>query len=193
MLALYQQLYDVEDRGRTLWPAERQSLRAAESQPLWDRMRELLDGDVAKQVLPKEKIAEALNYLHNHWDALRLHLTDGRVPIDNNDVEQLMKQVAIGRKNWLFLGSVSAGERAADFLTLVSSALRNDLDVYAYIKSVLDALLAGSTDYAALRPDHWAAAHPEAVRLYRQAERRDRYARKTARRAERRPATTDSS
>ena len=189
-LALYQQLYDVEDRARGLTPAECQALRESDSQPIWNRLRKLLDGDAAKRVLPKEKIAEALGYLRNHWDALRLYLSDGRVPIDNNEVEQLMKQVAIGRKNWLFIGSVSAGERAANFLTLVSSALRNDLDVYAYLKAVLDALLSGSTDYAALRPDRWAAAHPEAIREYRSEERRDRYARKTARRAERRAATT---
>ena len=189
-LALYQQLYDVEDRARTLSSADRQTLRDSDARPIWKRMRDLLDSDAAKQVLPKEKIAEALGYLRNHWDALSQYLCDGRVPIDNNEVEQLMKQVAIGRKNWLFLGSVSAGERAANFLTLVSSALRNDLDVSVYLKAVFDALLIGSTDYAALRPDHWASAHPEAIRVYRQAERRDRYARKTARRAERRLATT---
>jgi transposase len=189
MLSLYQQLYDVEDRARGLTPAERQTLRESDSQPLWNRLREVLDGDAAKRVLPKEKIGEALGYLRNHWDALRLYLTDGRVPIDNNEVEQLMKQVAIGRKNWLFLGSVPAGERAANFLTLVSSALRNDLDVYAYLKSVLDALLQGSTDYAALRPDQWATTHPEAIRAYRREERQDRYARKSARRTERRTAT----
>ena len=85
---------------------------------------------------------------------------------------------------------MSAGERAANFLTLVSSALRNDLDVYVYLKAVLDALLSGSTDYAALRPDQWAAAHPEAIREYRREERHDRYARKTAPRAERRAAET---
>lgn len=192
-LALYQQLYDVEDRGRSLSAADRQSLRATESQPLWQRMRELLDGEVAKQVLPKEKITEALGYLRNHWDALRVSLSDGRVPIDNNDTEQLMKQVAIGRKNWLFLGSVAAGERTANFLTLVSSALRNDLDVSTYIKAVLDTLLSGSTDYHSLRPDRWATAHPDAIRAYRQTERRDRYARKTTRRAERRRRKIDSS
>ena len=91
-------------------------------------------------MLPKSKFAEALGYLRNHGDPLRLYLTDGRMPIDNNDVEQLMKQVAVGRKNWLFIGSVAAGERAADFLTLVSSAIRNDLDVWAYSKDVLDQL-----------------------------------------------------
>ena len=76
--------------------------------------------------------------------------------------------------------------RAADFLTLVSSAVRNDLDVWAYIKDVLDRLLAGQTDYAALRPDAWRTAHPEAIRQYRVAERRDRADRKQYRRATRR-------
>ena len=94
--------------------------------------------------------------------------------------------MAIGRKNWLFLGSVAAGERMADLLTLVSSALRNDLDVWAYLKDVLDRLLAGSTDYASLRPDHWAALHPEHIRTYRADERRDRAAAQHARRARRR-------
>ena len=53
----------------------------------------------AYRPLPKDKFAEALGYLRNQWDALQLYLRDGRLPIDNNEVEQLMKQVAIGRKN----------------------------------------------------------------------------------------------
>ena len=185
-LALYQQLYDVEDRARGLSPTDRQSLRAAESEPLWTKLRALLDGETAARVLPKEKIREALNYLSNHWTELRLHLTDGRLPLDNNLVEQLMKQVAIGRKNWLFIGSIPAGERAANFLTLVSSALRNDLDPYDYFRSVLDALLAGTTDFAAIRPDAWAKSHPEFIRTYRQRERHDRYLRQSTHRATRR-------
>lgn len=104
----------------------------------------------------------------------------------NNEVEQLMKQVAIGRKNWLFVGSVAAGERAADFLTLTSSAIRNDLDVWAYVKDVLDQLLAGSTNYHTLRPDVWKQSHPDAIRTYRTAERRDRAARTHFRRVLRR-------
>ena len=139
-----------------------------------------------QRVLPKDKFAEALGYLRNQWDALQVYLGDGRLPIDNNETEQLMKQVAIGRKNWLFVGSVAAGERAADFLTIVSSAVRNDLDVWAYVKDLLDRLLAGDRDYAALRPDRWAASHPEHVRLYRAEERRDRADAKQLRRAERR-------
>ena len=167
----------VTDRGR---------LRESEASEVWASLDEWRQGDVTARVLPKSKLGQALGYLGNHWDQLQTYLSDGRVPIDNNETEQLMKQVAIGRKNWLFIGSVPAGERAADFLTLVSSALRNDLDVWAYIKDVLDRLLAGETDYAALRPDTWRLAHPEAIRKYRVAERRDRADRKQYRRAARR-------
>ncbi len=186
LLAMYQELYDLEDRARDMSCEDRQTLRDREGRPVWTRMRELLDSEAASQVLPKDKFAEALNYLRNQWDALQLYLSDGRLPIDNNEVEQLMKQVAIGRKNWLFVGSVAAGVRAAALLTLVSSAVRNDLDVWAYVKDVLDQLLSGSTDYASLRPDRWAAAHPEQIRIYRTQERRERADAKRFRRARRR-------
>jgi transposase len=186
LLGKFQQLYDIEDRAKNFSPEERLVLRQREAVPVWDSIGQWLASDAARRVLPKSKLGEALGYLRNHWDPLRLYLTDGLMPIDNNDVEQLMKQVAIGRKNWLFVGSVAAGERTADFLTLASSAVRNDLDVWAYIKDVLDQLLAGSTEYEPLRPDVWKASHPEAVRQYRAQERRDRADRKQRRRARRR-------
>jgi transposase len=186
VLAKFQQLYDIEDRVRALTPSERKRLRQSESAVVWASLREWLDGEAASRVLPKSNFGKALNYIDNHWEQLQVYLADVRLPIDNNEVEQLMKQVAIGRKNWLFIGSVPAGERAADFLTLVSSAVRNDLDVWAYIKDVLDRLLAGETDYDTLRPDVWRQAHPEAIREYRVTERRDRADRKQYRRAARR-------
>jgi hypothetical protein len=124
-------------------------------------------------------------YLRNHWNALRVDLDDALVPIDNNDVEQLMKQVAVGREHWLFIGSVAAGDQAAMRMTLTSSALRNDLHVGMYLQAVLDALLAGSTDYAALAPDVWAGQHPEAIRRYRQEERQERATAKAIRLAQR--------
>ncbi len=186
VLAKFQQLYDIEDRAGTWSIDERLALRQSESVAVWRSLGEWLDGEAAARVLPKSKLGAALGYLRNHWESLQTYLSDGRVPIDNNEVEHLMKQVALGRKNWLFIGSVPAGERAADFLTLVSSALRNDLDVWAYLKDVLDRLLAGETDYAALRPDAWRDAHPEAIREYRVTERRDRADRKQYRRAARR-------
>ncbi len=97
-----------------------------------------------------------------------------------------MKQVTIGRKNWLFVGSVAAGERAADFLSLVSSALRNHLNIWVYVKDVLDQFLAGRNDYHYLRPDVWVQSHSEAIRTYRAKERRDRADRKQRGRARRR-------
>jgi transposase len=183
LLAMFQELYDIEERARELAVADREALRQCEALRVWQRMEAWLAGPAAEKVLPKSDFGKALNYLRNHWSALQLYLSDGRLPIDNNEVEQLMKQVALGRKNWLFIGSVAAGERAADLLTLVSSAVRNDLDVWAYVKDVLDQLLAGSTDYASLRPDVWKAAHPEHVRTYRSEERRDRADAKRVRRA----------
>jgi len=193
VLAKFQQLYDIEDRARTLPIDERLALRQSEAAPVWRSLGEWMERKSATDVLPKSKLGEALGYLRNHWEPLQTYLNDGRIPIDNNEVEQLMKQVAIGRKNWLFIGSVPAGVRAADFLTLVSSAIRNDLDVWAYLKDVLDHLLAGDTDYAALQPDTWRQDHPEAIREYRVTERRDRAERKQRRRTTRRRLRAKSS
>ena len=95
----------------------------------------------------------------------------------------MMKLVAVGRKNWLFIGSISAGRQAANLLTLVSSASRNDLDVWIYTKSLLNATLSGSTDHASFRPDTWVQSHPEHIRCYRVEERRDRADRKQRQRA----------
>ena len=72
------------------------------------------------------------------------------------------------------LGSVAAGYRAADLMSLVSSAHRNDLDIFVYVKDVLDRLLAGETNYDVLRPDVWKQSHPEAIRIYRVEERQAR-------------------
>ena len=152
------------------------------------RIREYLNSEAVSRILPKSEFAEAVNYLRNHWDALNLYVTDGRLPIDNNDAEQLMKQIAVGRKNWLFFGSVEAGNRAATLHTIVSTALRNDLDVCAYLKDVLDQLLAGSTDYHSLRADVWKQSHPQHVREYRADERRDAAERRRFQRATRRVA-----
>lgn len=188
LLSQFQQLYDIEDRAKNVSAEDRQAMRQSEATEVWQAMGQWLESDQAEAVLPKSKLGRALGYLRNHWSPLQLYLSDGRLPIDNNEVEQLMKQVAVGRKNWLFVGSVAAGQRAAGFLTLVSSALRSDLDVWAYIKDILDQMLAGSTDYESLRPDVWKTTHPTAVRTYRSEERRDRADRKQRRRVQRRRA-----
>lgn len=186
LLAMIRELFDIEDRGKPLAADERRALRERESRPVLDRLRAYLDSEAMARVLPKSALGKALTYLNNHWAALNVFVTDGRMPIDNNEVEQLMRQVALGRKNWLFLGSVEAGHRAATLLTIISTAIRNDLDVYAYVKDVLDQLLGGSTDYPSLRADVWKQSHPEFIRTYRADERRDAADRRQHRRAKRR-------
>ena len=84
-----------------------------------------------------------------------------------------------------------AGYRAADLMTLVSSAHRNDLDVWDYVKDVLDRLLAGSVDYESLRPDIWKQSHPESIRTYRVEERREAATRRDRHRLERRLSRLD--
>ena len=79
----------------------------------------------------------------------------------------------------------SHGQNAM-MLTLTSSAIRNDLHVWSYIKDLLDQLLSGSTDYDALLPWNWAQSHPDAIRKYRVQEREDRTQRKSAKRNARR-------
>jgi transposase len=188
LLDMFQALYDIEDRAKTFPPAERQQLRHVEARPIWARISDYLASDSISNVMPKEPFGQAITYLRNQFDHLIVYLDDGLLPIDNNETEQLMKQVALGRKNWMFIGSVAAGYRAADLMSLVSSAARNDLDVFLYVKDVLDRLLAGETDYDALRPDVWKQSHPEAIRIYRQEERRSRADAKAVKRARRRIA-----
>jgi len=188
-LRWFKELYDIEDRGKVMSPEQRYQLRQSEAKPMWDAMEQWLEEVKFRTfnvILPKSDFGKALQYIRNHFIELKRYLDDASIPIDNNETEQLMKQVAIGRKNWLFAGSVAGGERTAGFLTLVSSALRNDLDVWLYVKDVLDQLLAGVTEYEPLLPWNWSADHPEAIRQYRVDERKERTDRKRFKRENRR-------
>jgi transposase len=188
LLGMIQALYDIEARGKDLSWEDRQALRQREAMMVLEAIRRWLDTAPLQEVLPKSDFAEALRYIRNHWQALNVYVQDGRIPIDNNSVEQLMKQVAMGRKAWLFVCSVAGGEQSARMMTLVSSARRHDLDVGLYLKDVLDQLLAGCTEYDRLLPDVWKQSHPEAVREYRVEERRDKADRKQLEAARRRLA-----
>ena len=97
LLALYRRLYDVEDRVRGRSPDDVLAARRQQSAPIMAELRAWLDGDAARRALPKSRLGEAVRYLNNQWDALSVFLRDGRVPFDNNETEQLMKQVATGR------------------------------------------------------------------------------------------------
>jgi len=184
-------LYDLESESKeqSLTGEALLAARRAHQRPVWELMRAELDAvdDRTEQVvLPKSDLRKALNYVRNHWTELTRYLDDADLPLDNNQCEQLMRDVAVGRKNWLFAGSLAGGERNAGFLSLVSSAHRNDLDVWAYVNDVLKRLLAGETNYEPLLPWNWASEHPESIRTYRQDERSDREARKRNKRKRRR-------
>jgi len=193
VLAIYQLLYDVEDRAREFSAEERKALRQLESKPMMERLRGVLDGDEAGKVLPRSPLGQALGYLRNQWTALSRFLDDGRIPIDNNAVERDLRAVAIGRKNWMFVGSREAGVRTATILTVVSSAARHCLDVWSYLVDVLERLAIratapplGTDDLDLLLPDRWKATHPEAVRTFREKERLDVASAKKQRHEERR-------
>jgi transposase len=188
LLGMIQALYDIEARGKDLSWQDRQALREREATVVLEAMHNWLETVPLQAVLPKSDFAEALRYIRNHWKDLNVYVSDGRIPIDNNSVEQLMKQVAMGRKAWLFVASVGGGEQSARMMTLVSSARRHDLDVGVYLKDVLDQLLAGCTDYDRLLPEVWKRSHPGAVRQYRVEERRDKAERKQLAAARRRLA-----
>ena len=84
--------------------------------------------------------AKAIDYTLKRWGALSVHVNDARVPVDNNAVENMMRPIALGRKNWLFIGSQQAGERAAILMSLIESAKLNGHDAWAYLKDVLTKL-----------------------------------------------------
>lgn len=186
LVGMIQALYDIETRAKGYSSKQRQQLRGRDSVAVLNSIRKWLDSPVVAEVLPKSDFGEALRYIRNHWRALNAFVEDGRIPIDNNSVEQLMKQVALGRKAWLFVSNVAGGERSAKMMSLVSSARRHDLDSRAYIEDVLKQLLEGCTDYDRLLPDIWKRTHPEAIRVYRQEERRDKADRKQYNAARRR-------
>lgn len=186
--SLIGQLYDIETQIKDFDDDQRLARRQSLSHHIVDQIASYLDGQsmASPKVLPKSNLGMAAAYVRRHWSALGEFLENPRVPIDNNDCEQLMKRVSTGRKNWLFKGSLAAGERAANLMTIVVSAIRNDLDVHAYLEDVLRRVLAGETNWPELAPHAWRERHPESIREYRQEERRQAADRKKLRRARRR-------
>jgi len=174
-ISFYRQLYDVEERGKTLDAAARWELRQRDAVPIWDRMQRWLESDATRRVLPKSDIGKALGYLRNQWSALRVYLTDGRIPIDNDQSEQTIRPLTVGRSNWLFLGHPQAAAGRLQMYSVVSSAHRHHLVIDDYLDDVLRKLAdaqqnhpvdlePGSPYLLDLLPDRWAAAHPKSVR-----------------------------
>jgi transposase len=160
------QLYDIEDRALPLTAADRCALRCAEANPVLDKLEAYLK-ELASSVLPKSSLAKAVTYARNQWDALRCYTTDGRLTIDNNTAERTLRHQAVGRKNWLFLGSENAGSRAAILYTIMAGAKRHHIEPWAYVRDVLIRLREDDVELKELLPDRWAAKHPESILTHR--------------------------
>jgi transposase len=185
ILEWIRQLYDIDDRART-WSAEaRRQLRTAEAMPVLNKIGVLLN-ELGRTALPKSNLAKAVNYARNQWEALCRYTEDGRLTIDNNLSERTLRHQAIGRKNWLFLGSEGAGPRAAVLATILAGAKRHRIEPWSYVRDLLLRLHADDPRLEEMLPDRWVATHPEAVLTHRLDESRARAARTQARRTHRR-------
>jgi transposase len=130
------ELYAVENEIRGRSPDERKAVRQTRSVPLIVGLNEWMQRTLSK-VSRKSDIAGAIRYALGRWPALLRYCNDGLLEIDNNAAERALRAVAIGRKNYLFAGSDSGGERAAAMYSLIGSAKLNGLDPEAYLRAVL--------------------------------------------------------
>ena len=129
-------LYAIEAEIRGRQPDERRTQRQARASPLLDDLRGWLQATLGK-LSSKGELAVAIRYALTRWAALTRYAEDGRIEIDNNAAERSIRDVALGRKNWLFAGSDSGGERAAALYSLLGSARLNGLDPERYLSTVL--------------------------------------------------------
>jgi transposase len=138
MLLAIQQLYGIERQVREEGMSfqERYRLRQERSQPILNTIKEWLDQECL-QVLPKSLMGKAIGYMLNQWPKLQNYLLDGRLEIDNNLVENAIRPVALGRKNYLFAGSHEGAKRAALVYSLVATAKLHEVEPFEYLKDII--------------------------------------------------------
>ena len=130
-------LYAIEKEIRGRPPKVRQKIRSERARPLLDAMHSWLEESLTK-LSPKSVTAAAIHYALALWSAMVRYCDDGRIEIDNSAAERALRSIAIGRRNYLFAGSDSGGERAASIYSLVGSAKLNGFDPEAYLRYVLE-------------------------------------------------------
>ena len=155
-LAVISRLYDIERAAKDATSPERQAVRAEHAAPLLEELQQWLD---EQELLPKSLIGQAATYTRNQWAALGRYVDDGDLSIDNNISERAVKPVAIGRKNWLFVGNEQAGRRAGALMSLIASCKDNRVEPWAYLCDLFTRLPA-SPDLEPLLPDRWLEQHP---------------------------------
>ena len=132
-------LYAVEREARDEgWDDARlMAARSGRSRPLLESFGAWLEGE-ARKVLPKSPVGEAIAYAQSNWTALVRYLESPYLSIDNNATENAIRPIAVGRKNWLHLGSDRGGRTAATLLSLVQSCKNLGNEPFAYLRDVLD-------------------------------------------------------
>lgn len=130
------ELYVIEETIRGKPPNERQRCRREEAAPLIAGLRAWIDQTLSK-ISGKSELAQAMRYALSRWKALSAYTEDGTIEIDNNAAERAIRGIALGRKNWLFAGSNTGGDRAATIYSLIETAKLNGLDPEAWLRSVL--------------------------------------------------------
>jgi transposase len=131
------ELYAIESEIRGRPPDKRRQARTTRARPLLESLHEWLQSTLAV-VSRKSEIAAAIRYALGRWRALLRYSEDGTIEIDNNAAERALRAVALGRKNYLFAGSDSGGERAAAIYSLIGTAKLNGIDPEAYLRVVLE-------------------------------------------------------
>lgn len=94
---------------------------------------------------PKSPLGEAIGYALSNWERLIRYTQDGRLPIDNNPAEQMIRPIALGRKNWLFMGSERGGHAAAVYMSLVATCKRAGVNPWEYFQDVFGRIMDHST------------------------------------------------
>ncbi len=152
-------LYKIEKAIASQTDAERQEIRELQSTAQLQVVFDLID---SREFRPASPMYTAQKYLLKNRDGLSHYAKDQSLPIDNNPAERAIRRVAIGRKNWLFLGSETGGQTAATLMTLLGSCWANQLNAFAYLETIIRRLPTCSADQLdELLPHRWAEAHPE--------------------------------
>ena len=129
-------LYAVEDEIRGCPPDERRQVRQTQARPLLQSLHDWFEASLTK-LSRKSETTAAIRYALTLWPALTRYCDDGCLEIDNNAAERALRDVTLGRKNYLFAGSDAGGERAAILYSLIGSAKLNGLDPESYLRDVL--------------------------------------------------------
>ncbi len=131
--------------------------RRARASPVLDRFIGWLDAE-SRAARPKSPLGAAVAYARNGWASLTRYVTDGRLGIDNGPAERAVRPLAVGRKNWLFVGGDGGLGTAAVLLSVCASARRHGLNAWSYLRDLFDRLPArpAGSDLSDLLPDVWA-------------------------------------